>query len=423
MSDLRPSLAQAIEQIARQDFIGAKETLEKVLKNNPGDTEAVHQLGLIYARMGNAAEAAKRLREAWHHDKDNAALVSNLGAVLMRLDKLDDAIELMADGVSKHPANGDLWTNYGSALGRLKRFDEAFVALEKARQLAPENPVAYNLSSRFYNETGNDEAARDVGRQGLRVKDELAQEAFNRLTKTTHLSLRQPQGRREKNVVSFSLFGEKRIYTKGAIENAQLARRSMPDWECRIYHDETVPSDVIKNLASEGANCVLITGKRRQLSGPFWRFFVNDDPMVDRFICRDADCRLNSRDIAAVEDWVASGKDFHLMRDHPWHSDLILAGLWGGRAGILPNLEQLAMSLFSGQGDKWDDQVFLGNYIWPLIRSRCLIHDSQFHLFGSRDFPEGSELKPPDHVGYTIRYTESVHKFTLNVGGAEVEKG
>ena len=52
---------------------------------------------------------------------------------------------------------------------------------------------------------------------------------------------------------------------------------------------------------------------------------------MDHFIIRDADSRLSRRDFCAVEEWLKSGKMFHVLRDHPSHSNFpISGGLWGG---------------------------------------------------------------------------------------------
>ena len=44
---------------------------------------------------------------------------------------------------------------------------------------------------------------------------------------------------------------------------------------------------------------------------------------------RDLDSRLNDREQAAVQEWLNSKKEFHIMRDHPMHGWPILGGLWG----------------------------------------------------------------------------------------------
>ena len=50
---------------------------------------------------------------------------------------------------------------------------------------------------------------------------------------------------------------------------------------------------------------------------------------VDIYISRDLDSRINSREAAAVEEWLKSDRDFHFMRDHPLHGTTILGGAWG----------------------------------------------------------------------------------------------
>ena len=44
---------------------------------------------------------------------------------------------------------------------------------------------------------------------------------------------------------------------------------------------------------------------------------------------RDLDSRFSEREKAATEEWLRSNKEFHFMRDHPYHGSVILAGCWG----------------------------------------------------------------------------------------------
>ena len=50
---------------------------------------------------------------------------------------------------------------------------------------------------------------------------------------------------------------------------------------------------------------------------------------VDLYVSRDLDSRSNERELAAVQEWLDSSKEFHFMRDHPQHKTTILGGLWG----------------------------------------------------------------------------------------------
>ncbi|XP_047739361.1 uncharacterized protein LOC125178792 isoform X2 [Hyalella azteca] len=53
------------------------------------------------------------------------------------------------------------------------------------------------------------------------------------------------------------------------------------------------------------------------------------DPQVERFIVRDSDAQMSEREVAAVNEWMASGKAVHLMRDHPAHDAPVMGGMFG----------------------------------------------------------------------------------------------
>ena len=61
-----------------------------------------------------------------------------------------------------------------------------------------------------------------------------------------------------------------------------------------------------------------------EVDASLWRFLPLSDPLVDVVLSRDLDSALNEREAAAVEEWLQSGANFHLMRDHPKHGTEIL---------------------------------------------------------------------------------------------------
>ena len=62
-----------------------------------------------------------------------------------------------------------------------------------------------------------------------------------------------------------------------------------------------------------------------------WRFLPPLDPQVSLFLCRDLDSRITAREVAAVEEWLQSGREIHSMRDHPAHTTPLLGAAWGAR--------------------------------------------------------------------------------------------
>jgi hypothetical protein len=122
---------------------------------------------------------------------------------------------------------------------------------------------------------------------------------------------------------------------------------------------------------------------------------------VKRFLVRDADSLLSVKERVAVDAWLASDKYFHLMRDFYTHTDLMLAGMWGGVANVLPSIDKLWRSFRSTKMEgRTTDQRFLGDMIWPTVSQSCLIHDSVFTgCLGSVPFPPYGELPPGHHIG------------------------
>ena len=176
-----------------------------------------------------------------------------------------------------------------------------------------------------------------------------------------------------KNVISFSLWGSDSKYVDGALINLELAKEIYPGWEVRIYIDDSVDKSILKPLHNNGADIRLVKDVRGPFHGAFWRFLVNDDKDVDRYIIRDIDSQLNFREKAAVDEWIESGKSYHIMRDHPNHKYAIQAGMWGGKAGnikIWPLVNQWS------QFDYYScDEHFLQQTIYPEIKHDTLVHD------------------------------------------------
>jgi hypothetical protein len=153
-------------------------------------------------------------------------------------------------------------------------------------------------------------------------------------------------------------------------------------------------------LATEGGQLRNVTGLPRLKYGTFWRFLVAEDPDIDRYLVRDCDSVVNVRERLAVDEWIESGKHFHVMRDNYTHCELVLAGLWGGVAGALPGIGRSFCAYVEKDFVRRTfDQDFLRDIVWPTIRQSVLTHDSQFAFGNRRDFPRLGWLPDGHHVG------------------------
>jgi hypothetical protein len=189
------------------------------------------------------------------------------------------------------------------------------------------------------------------------------------------------------NLISLSLWGTSELYIQGAICNARLASSMYPGWALRVYCSPDVP--VLDLLRSLGVD-VRIVPPSPGYGGLFWRFLPAADPAFEHVIVRDADSRLNVREKAAVDAWIASGRPFHVMRDHPQHRHTpMLAGMWGCRGGVLPDMPD-RIARFARGVVKHTDTTFLREEIWPLVKDRALVHTSVPEPLGGDPFPPHS---------------------------------
>ncbi len=175
------------------------------------------------------------------------------------------------------------------------------------------------------------------------------------------------------------------MYLVGAIRNAELAPAVYPGWRCRYYLARSVPADVVERLSAFAHVEIVRREDPVRYTGYCWRFEAAADPEADAINIRDTDSRLNLRERAAVDAWLASGAAAHVMRDHPNHEIEMMAGMWGVRKGVLTDIVKL-LALYYAEGPEppGDDQRFLAKVVMPRIQHSLVEHDE---YFAQRPFP------------------------------------
>lgn len=192
-----------------------------------------------------------------------------------------------------------------------------------------------------------------------------------------------------KNIISFSLYGDNPMYWKGALANIELAKTIYPNYICRFYIDKDAQPELKDSIVGDNVEKVFMKN-RGGIDGMFWRFLPATEKEVDIFLCRDTDSRLSLRERSAVDEWLLSDKDFHIMRDHKLHTTHILGGMWGCRNQILcdKGIEDKIIS-WSNFSEKGCDQIFLTKEIYPIVKNIALEH-SEYNIKYSnpiRSFP------------------------------------
>ncbi|MDR0479587.1 MAG: tetratricopeptide repeat protein [Burkholderiaceae bacterium] len=327
-----------------------------------------------------------------------------------------EALDVSLQIAHVHPEIADAWGNAAANCLRLKRWQDAIRYGQMALARGCGRMELHDVLAHAHASLMQWEQARPYGFQVLNMRDRLfGGEPVIPLPEPGSMPP-LPSGRtRENNIIAFSLFGCDLKYCEPAVLNVQEQPHIYPHWVCRFYVDGSVPSSVIARLRAGGAQIVPVQGPARQWPGEMWRLLALDDPQAHRILFRDADSVISQREARAVEQWLASGKRFHMMRDWGSHTELMLAGLWGVVAGSLPPLEQLMQPFMSKplQSRHFADQYFLRQYVWPYARQSLMQHDSVFGFMDALPFPDG-ERQEGFQKGFHVGCVEgSLYFFTF----------
>lgn len=311
------------------------------------------------------------------------------------------------EAVAQDALNHKAWYGLGLCLKDMKRYPEAADAILEAVRIQEDNFYYRNVLVSTLWLAGKEDEAVKQGYLCLALKDRIAVDKF-KSSAYADLSVKSRHPlfdykKKKSNIIAFSLWGDDPVYVTGALINAQLIPHMYDGWTARFYCDASVSPQALDALRKLDAQVVMIEDERLKKFRSMWRFLVMDDPGVEYFLCRDTDSRVNVQEVVAVQEWLYSDKKFHIMRDHPYHVELILAGMWGGVAGVLPNIQEILLESGKYGNNPLFDQVFLMEVVWPLIKQDVLVHDSYYAFPDGKDFPKAFRLPPGRHVGGGIK--------------------
>jgi len=175
------ALSRARTLLDKNDLGEARQLYEGVLTIAPDNVEALHLLGLVYLRTGDAARAEPLIgrsieagwRQPWNlvnhgaaltgvgrHDEALAVVQEALcvdlghasafaaahavrGDILLALARFDEAMASYDVALRQAPGIGNAWRGRGVALLRLKRPADALISLEYALRIDPNDALAH----------------------------------------------------------------------------------------------------------------------------------------------------------------------------------------------------------------------------------------------------------------------------------------
>lgn len=301
-----------------------------------------------------------------------------------------------------HPEDPEILENLAVMISRQGgRASEAASLFRQACLLRPDSVNAWDGLANCLSQAGDLPQARKAGERSLALKTSSAKLLSDWAPPSGGVEafLQRPGQASRINCISFSIWGANPRYLRGGLRNALLIPEFYPGWRARFHFDASVPEEFIALLQGLGAEMQPMPAGQSLRQKLCWRFLVASDPGVGRFLVRDCDSVVSQREVHAVEQWLATDRWFHVMRDWWMHTDPILAGLWGGISGVLSDLQTL-LSTYSPSALETAnvDQWFLRDVLWGSIQPDALIHDRCYRNEGSQPWPD-ADPSSNLHVG------------------------
>lgn len=176
-----------------------------------------------------------------------------------------------------------------------------------------------------------------------------------------------------KKLISISVWGDNPRYVIGAKRQIELARKFLDSWDVRIYTDDS------KKFIDQDVDVVECEGN----AGMYWRFYPLFSDEYDVVASRDSDSRFSVRECKALNEFVYSDKQFHVIRDHESHFEFpIMAGLFARKNPLSPNLLSVMNDYMSKNTYYTCDQNFLRDFVWPSVEQNTLVHSMIAGWFG-----------------------------------------
>ena len=142
--------ARGVELQQKGDLDGARVAYEAALKLIPRRIDALSNLGVIYAKLGQYEQAIKNYKAALAIDSAEQAIRLNLGIAYFQRQEIEPARKELADVVAAEPANLQARQLLGLCLYQLGKTPEAIRELETVYNGQPENiAVAYVLGTAY----------------------------------------------------------------------------------------------------------------------------------------------------------------------------------------------------------------------------------------------------------------------------------
>ena len=158
-----------------------------------------------------------------------------------------------------------------------------------------------------------------------------------------------------------------------------------------------------------------------------WRLNPMADPLVTEWHSRDLGSRISEREVSAVAEWLATNRNFHIMRDHPKHLNKINGCCFGMKisnknSAITRSIwKELFEKMLVRSMRKWKkglDQDMIEKVMWQLIASPVTdangLEQTNLIVHDSYTCTHFKDKQPPEaHRSFPTRRKEDSYKLNF----------
>jgi len=153
-AEIRAQLEAAVAALQGDRLDAAEALLLQVLSLDAGQADALHFLGILRHRQGDAEAALALLERALLQAPAHAGILINRGNVLYESGRAQEAVAAYQAAIDHEPASAQAWANLGTALHGLGDLAQARHAWQRTVQLDDGNADAWYGLSRTLIELG-----------------------------------------------------------------------------------------------------------------------------------------------------------------------------------------------------------------------------------------------------------------------------
>src|SRR5215469_8170607 len=170
----KQDLGYARKLIEAGNYRDALKTLERIKAQSPNTPGLNRELGIVYYRLGDPANAISVLRQALIEAPDDHEAQQLLGMSYFQLGKPAEAIPLLEKIKAVMPAgNVDVAYVLGMCYLQSKDYEKARNSLAAMYSVSPESPAAYLFTARLLFRQGFDSAAEEHARKAASLDPRL----------------------------------------------------------------------------------------------------------------------------------------------------------------------------------------------------------------------------------------------------------